>query len=128
MPHSTSRQKIEAIARFGGECQFVDSAAEVYAAAARIAAEHGGYYLDQFTHAERATDWRGNNNIADSIFRQMEGEEHPVPEWVIMSAGTGGTAATLGRLYPLSQSAHAALRRRCRGFGLYDAWLNQDPR
>ena len=51
----------------------------------------------QFTYAERATDWRGNNNIAESIFNQMGGETHPVPRWVIMSAGTGGTAATLGR-------------------------------
>ena len=51
----------------------------------------------QFTYAERATDWRGNNNIAESIFNQMGGETHPVPRWVIMSAGTGGTAATLSR-------------------------------
>ena len=27
--------------------------------------------MDQFTYAERATDWRGNNNIAESIFRQL---------------------------------------------------------
>src|SRR5689334_7946592 len=27
----------------------------------------------------------------------MQGETHPVPRWLIMSAGTGGTAATLGR-------------------------------
>ncbi|VTR27815.1 Cysteine synthase [Serratia fonticola] len=53
--------------------------------------------MDQFTFAERATDWRGNNNIADSIFRQMEREPHPVPKHIVMSAGTGGTSATLGR-------------------------------
>ena len=62
-----------------------------------MAAEAGGYYLDQFTNAERATDWRGNNNIAESIFSQMQGETHPVPDWVVMSAGTGGTSATIGR-------------------------------
>ena len=53
--------------------------------------------MDQFTNAERATDWRGNNNIADSIFRQMEREPYPVPTYIVMSAGTGGTSATLGR-------------------------------
>jgi cysteine synthase A len=53
--------------------------------------------MDQFTHAERATDWRGNNNIAESIFQQMAGERFPVPEWIVMSAGTGGTTATIGR-------------------------------
>ena len=97
MPRSTSRQKIAEIKRFGGRCHFVDSAGEVYDAAQRVAAETGGHYLDQFTYAERATDWRGNNNIAESIFAQMEREEHPAPDWVVMSAGTGGTSATIGR-------------------------------
>jgi cysteine synthase A len=97
VPKHTSRQKIDAIERFGGRCHFVSGADEVYETAAGLAREAGGYYLDQFTYAERATDWRGNNNIADSIFNQMQGETHPVPRWLIMSAGTGGTAATLGR-------------------------------
>lgn len=97
MPHSTSRQKVIEIERFGGRCHFVDTAKEVYAIAEAIAAETAGHYLDQFTYAERATDWRGNNNIAESIFSQMEREAHPVPDWVVMSAGTGGTSATIGR-------------------------------
>ena len=42
-------------------------------------------------------DWRGNNNIAESIFTQMELERHPVPVWVVVGAGTGGTSATIGR-------------------------------
>jgi cysteine synthase len=42
-------------------------------------------------------DWRGNNNIADSIFVQMERERHPVPAWIVVGAGTGGTSATIGR-------------------------------
>lgn len=97
MPRSTSRSKIEAIERQGGACHFVDSPAEVYAAASRLAGEKQGYYLDQFTFAERATDWRGNNNIAESMFAQMQSEPRPVPDWVVMSAGTGGTSATIGR-------------------------------
>lgn len=62
-----------------------------------LARELNGHYMDQFTFAERATDWRGNNNIADSIFRQMSHEPHPQPSWIVMSAGTGGTSATIGR-------------------------------
>ena len=62
-----------------------------------MARETGGHYLDQFTNAERATDWRGNNNIAESIFTQLSLEEHPIPEWVVVGAGTGGTSATIGR-------------------------------
>jgi cysteine synthase A len=53
--------------------------------------------MDQFTYAERATDWRANNNIAESIFKQMAQEPQPTPEWIVCSPGTGGTSATLGR-------------------------------
>jgi cysteine synthase A len=57
----------------------------------------GGVFMDQFTFAERATDWRGNNNIAESIFAQMALEQHPIPQWIVCGAGTGGTSATIGR-------------------------------
>ena len=71
--------------------------ADVSAASRRLAAELGGHFMDQFTYAERATDWRGNNNIAESIFQQLALEPHPCPAWIVVSAGTGGTAATIGR-------------------------------
>ena len=70
--------------------------ASIYATARRIADETGGCYLDQFTFAERAVDWR-SDNIADSIFSQMAAEEHRVPTWLVCGAGTGGTSATIGR-------------------------------
>ena len=63
----------------------------------RLADECGGHYLDQFTFAERATDWRSNNNIAESIFSQLAAEEETVPTWIVCGAGTGGTSATIGR-------------------------------
>ena len=66
-------------------------------------------YLDQFTFGERATDGRGNNNIAESIFEQMRGEPHSVPCWIVMSAGTGGTTATVG-------VASATVAMRCVAF------------
>ncbi len=97
MTRTTSREKIALIEQFGGSCHLVDHASEVYEAAADLARSTGGHYMDQFTYAERATDWRGNNNIAESIFGQLALEEHPVPRWVVVGAGTGGTSATLGR-------------------------------
>ncbi len=97
MASSTSVEKIALIEREGGRCHLVDDPAAVYDEAARIARECGGLYVDQFSHAERATDWRGNNNIAESIFAQLSLEPHPVPEWVVVGAGTGGTSATIGR-------------------------------
>jgi cysteine synthase A len=97
MPSSTSASKIALIESQGGRCHFVAESSQVYAEAERLAEETGGHYLDQFTNAERATDWRGNNNIAESIFEQMLDEAHPVPEWIVVGAGTGGTSATIGR-------------------------------
>jgi cysteine synthase len=97
MPRSTSVEKIKAIEMYGGRCHLVDTASEVYAASAQLAADTAGHYMDQFTYAERATDWRGNNNIAESIFAQMRHERHAVPAWIVVGAGTGGTSATIGR-------------------------------
>ncbi|MGB1109341.1 MAG: PLP-dependent cysteine synthase family protein [Gammaproteobacteria bacterium] len=96
MPQGTSRSKIDQIAFYGGESHLVGNG-DIYSEATRLANELQGHYMDQFTYAERATDWHGNNNIAESIFGQMAREDCPVPEWVVVSAGTGGTSATIGR-------------------------------
>jgi cysteine synthase len=97
VPRATSPEKIELIRFNGGTCDFVGDPAAIYGESRRLAAETGGHFMDQFTYAERATGWRGNNNIAQSIFEQMAREPHPVPEWIVVGAGTGGTSATLGR-------------------------------
>lgn len=96
MPRGTSQEKIDQICFYQGECHLVDNG-DIYTQARRLAQELDGHYIDQFTNAERVTDWRGNNNIADSIFAQMSCERFPEPSWLVMSAGTGGTSATLGR-------------------------------
>jgi cysteine synthase len=105
MPRSTSPEKIALIEFYGGRCHYVESAGEVYDAAQQIAQDSGGHYMDQFTYAERATDWRGNNNIAQSMFEQMARERHAVPSWVVVGAGTGGTSATIGRFVRYRQHA-----------------------
>ncbi|KQZ12312.1 cysteine synthase [Mesorhizobium sp. Root554] len=97
MPRTTSSEKVAAIEHYGGKRHFIDEGHRIYEDSAALAARLGGHFMDQFTYAERATDWRGNNNIAESIFEQMRGERFPCPSWVVMSAGTGGTTATIGR-------------------------------
>ena len=97
MPASTSPEKIALIEAHGGSCLLVGDASTIVAEAQRLAADTHGHFLDQFTYAERATDWRGNNNIAESIYTQMELERHPIPAWIVVGAGTGGTSATIGR-------------------------------
>ena len=95
MPRGTSPEKIAQIEFYGGTCHLVDDPSAVYETATRLAESTGGHYLDQFTYSERATDWRGNNNIAESIFGQLAAEERPIPAWVVCGAGTGGTTAGL---------------------------------
>jgi len=96
MPACTAPAKIRAVEALGGTCDLVDDPADVHARAAAHAAR-GACHLDQFGLAERATDWRGNNNIAESIVGQLAREAHPQPTWIVCGAGTGGTSATIGR-------------------------------
>ncbi len=126
MPRSTSPEKIELIEFYGGHCHYVDEPLQVYAEAERLARECGGHYLDQFTFAERATDWRGNNNIAESVFSQMTLERHPIPAWIVVSAGTGGTSATFGRYvrYRCHDTRVAVVDPE--GSAFYEAWRTGD--
>jgi cysteine synthase A len=96
MPACTAPRKIADVRALGGHCDLVDDPSEVHARAAWHAAR-GACHLDQFDLAERATDWRGNNNIAESILGQLAQEPHPEPAWVVCGAGTGGTSTTIGR-------------------------------
>ena len=96
MPACTAPRKIAAVRELGGHCDLVGDPAQVYERAAWHAAR-GACHLDQFGLAERATDWRGNNNIAESIIGQLAQEPSPQPAWIVCGAGTGGTSATIGR-------------------------------
>ncbi|MEQ8558392.1 MAG: PLP-dependent cysteine synthase family protein [Henriciella sp.] len=129
LPEGTAQKKIDQISFYGAETHAVP-APDIYAEAERIAADLGGHYMDQFTFAERATDWRGNNNIAESLFAQLALEQHSIPDWVVMSAGTGGTSATIGRYirYRADLSSRAQL---CvadpENSVFYDHFMTGDP-
>lgn len=126
MPAATSPEKISLIEFHGGRCHLVDEPTTVSATARDLAASLGGHFMDQFTYAERATDWRGNNNIAESIFQQLAQERYPVPTWIVVGAGTGGTSATIGR--------YARYERHCtklcvvdpENSAFYPAWATDD--
>ncbi len=109
VPASTAQEKLRQIEFYGGECMKV-APKDIYTTAQTLAADLNGHYMDQFTYAERATDWRGNNNIAESMFAQMALEPHPHPRWVVVSAGTGGTSATLGRYIRYHPHLHLQTR------------------
>ena len=109
VPIGTSETKLDEIKRYGGQIHAVE-AHQIYDAASQLAADTQGYYLDQFTNAERATDWRSNNNIAESLFDQMAMERYAAPTWVVVGAGTGGTSATIGRYIRYKSNALAHTR------------------
>jgi cysteine synthase A len=127
MPASTSPEKIELIEFQGGRCHLVDDPSTIYDEARRLAAETGGHYLDQFTYAERATDWRGNNNIAESIFSQLARERHPVPAWVVVGAGTGGTSATIGRYLRYQRHDTGLCVVDPENSAFFEGWTRDDP-
>ncbi len=127
MPRSTSPEKIALIEFHGGRCHLVDDPAAIYDEARSLAEATGGHYLDQFTYAERATDWRGNNNIAESIFEQLAQERHPVPRWVVVGAGTGGTSATIGRFLRYRRMDTELCVVDPENSAFFEGWSQDDP-
>ncbi|MGU3432373.1 PLP-dependent cysteine synthase family protein [Actinomycetes bacterium M1A6_2h] len=123
MPATTSPAKIALIERYGGLSQLVAKSGMVYEEAERLGAQNNWFYLDQFTNASVVTDWRGNNNIACSIFDQMALERHPVPTWIVVGAGTGGTSATIGRYCRYKRVHTRVAVVDPEGSAFHDAWV-----
>jgi cysteine synthase A len=97
MPRTTSPSKIALIEARGGRSVLVDDPASIYQEAHDLAGRTGGHYLDQFTNAADAVDWRGDQNLAAETARQLAGCRYPVPTWIVVGAGTGGTASLFAR-------------------------------
>lgn len=97
IPRATSAEKIALIKAQGGRCHFVDRADQAEEVSFALERESGGYFMNQFLYAERVTDWRDLSNVASTIYAQMAVEPQPIPEWIVVGAGTGGTSTTVGR-------------------------------
>ncbi|WP_419993191.1 PLP-dependent cysteine synthase family protein [Streptomyces boninensis] len=126
MPATTSKEKTRLIEWHGGQCHLVDDPRTMYEVSARLAEETGGHYMDQFTYAERATDWRGNNNIAESVFHQLRLERYPEPAWVVATAGTGGTSATIARYIHYMQYDTRVCVADPENSCFFDGWVTGD--
>lgn len=98
IPDTLSSGKQELIRRYGGECAAVAADRCCKREAARLAAEQGGYFLDQFENAARAVEWKQHNVITE-LFAQLHQQRLPYPDWFVMGAGTGGTATCAGRYF-----------------------------
>lgn len=124
MPASTSPTKIALIERYGGKCRLVENSGAVYDIAETLGRQSDWLYLDQFTNASVVTDWRGNNSIAASIFDQMALERFPIPSWVVVGAGTGGTSATIGRYCRYRRVGTRVCVVDPEGSAFFEAWKN----
>ena len=122
VPAQTSTAKLDLIRREGGRLHLVKDPREVYAAAEGLGAQDGWFYFNQFAAASTVTDWRGNNNIACSIFEQLALEPHPEPEWIVVGAGTGGTSATIGRYCRYTKHATRLAVADPEGSAFAEAW------
>ncbi|MER5928684.1 PLP-dependent cysteine synthase family protein [Streptomyces sp. NPDC002054] len=127
MPRTTSPEKCRLIEFHGGACHFVDDPMRVYEESAALAQRTGGHYMDQFTYAERATDWRGNNNIAESMYQQLQLERYPEPAWIVATAGTGGTSATIARYVHYMQHDTRVCVPDPENSVFFDGWTNNNP-
>lgn len=125
MPACTAPRKIRDVQALGGRCDLVEDPSQVHARAAGHAAR-GACHLDQFGLAVQATDWRGNNNIAESILQQMAREPQPVPAWIVCGAGTGGTSATIGRYLRYRRLDTRLCVAEPAGCGFAEGWRTRD--
>ncbi|MBW8312646.1 MAG: PLP-dependent cysteine synthase family protein [Rhizobium sp.] len=127
MPDCTAPAKVRLIRSLGAECVLVPAGVDASRLARERAADDGLCYLDQFGLAERATDWRGNNNIAESVLAQMAREPHPEPAWIVCGAGTGGTSATIGRYLRYRQLDTRTCVAEPAGGAFAHGWRTRSP-
>ncbi len=127
MPDCTAPAKIRVLRSLGADCVLVPRTTDCRKLARDRAGAEDLCFLDQFGLAERATDWRGNNNIAESILAQMAMEPSPEPAWIVCGAGTGGTSATIGRYLRYRGTATRVCVAEPTGGAFATGWRSRDP-
>jgi len=126
MPRGTALAKQKEIVALGGRCELVDPDIDAAAHARALASSLDACYLDQFGLAASATDWRGNNNIAQSILGQCAEFGVGDPAWIVCGAGTGGTSTTIGRYLRYSGSSGKLCIAEPAGAAFASGWANRD--
>jgi cysteine synthase A len=126
MPRATALAKQQAVRRLGGHCALVDEPAQAAGHAQALALQRGACYLDQFGLAASATDWRGNNNIAQSLLAQCRALGAGDPAWIVCGAGTGGTSSTIGRYLRYVGSAARLCVAEPTGAAFAQGWRTGD--
>ncbi len=56
----------------------------------------------------------------------MSAERHPIPSWIVISAGTGGTSATFGRYVRYRRHATKVAVADPENSAFYEGWRRRD--
>ena len=98
MPRKSSPEKIERIQRHGGAVHLVHPPLAIYTEARNLATDQSGHYMDYLTNGARAVAaGTPDDDIAEILFHRLALEDAPTPHWVVVGAGSGTTATTIGR-------------------------------
>lgn len=125
VPRGTAQEKLALIERQGGTYHLVDDPSTTVSTARELASNTGGFFMDQFTKASQATDWRADN-VAEEIYDQMSYERHSLPKYMVIGAGTGGTSTTLGRYARYRQHATKIVVVDPERSAFYEGWRRHD--
>lgn len=96
VPERTSPERVAEIEAHGGKVVRHAPPLAVYDEARRIAAESAGHYLDHFTGTDLALAQEAES-VATDLFANLAETPHPVPDWIVVGAGTGATSSAVGR-------------------------------
>jgi cysteine synthase A len=103
MRPGVSEGKLKTIRGFGGVTEILSPGiAPSSFINQALARDPLAYDLNQFANAEKALDTfvgvpSMSMNMANEIFQQLHGSDHPAPAWFVAGAGSGGTATSIAR-------------------------------
>ena len=98
-----SEGKLRAIQAFGGKAEILKPGASPNDFIDQVTkSDPLAYNINQFANTERALDYfkgtpSATMNMANEIYLQLQGSEHPCPDWFVAGAGSGGTATSIAR-------------------------------
>jgi cysteine synthase A len=122
MPGSTSPEKIARVEQYDGRAELVDDPSQISTVATRLADELHGYHMDQFLRASAVTDWQSDSSLTAEILRQLRTEPHPIPRWMVVGVGTGGTSTAIGRYCRSNALPTSVAAVDPEGSAYFDAW------
>lgn len=95
MPRRSSPEKIARIEGHGGTVHLVHPPLAIYEEAERLAEQRGGHYMNYLAASADAiaASAGGEDDIGHVLFERLPA----VPDWIVVGAGSGGTATALGR-------------------------------